>query len=92
MGGAPTFDEGGATTQHDGREEGAPQVHVRLLDGVGQHLMNTGTLVSDQVGSEEQLRSSEAGRSDLHGRPEEFVRAASGSGGRVVTDAVPGSS
>lgn len=37
---ALTFDERGATTQYDGGEERAPQVHVGLLDGVGQDFVD----------------------------------------------------
>lgn len=66
---SPTFDQCGSSTQHDGGEQCASEVHVRLLDGVGQDLVDPRALVSDQVGSEQQLRSSEPGRTDLKGRP-----------------------
>lgn len=65
-----TFDQCGSSTQHDGGEQCASEVHVRLLDGVGQDLVDPRALVSDQVGSEQQLRSSEPGRTDLKGRPD----------------------
>lgn len=62
---ALTFDERGAATQYDGGEERAPQVHVGLLDGVGQDFVDAWALVSDQVGSEQQLRGAEPGGADL---------------------------
>lgn len=61
----PTFDQRRPSAQHDGGEERASEVHVGLLDGVGQHLVDARALVSNQVGSEEQLRRSEPGRPDL---------------------------
>lgn len=60
-----TFDQRRPSAQHDGGEERASEVHVGLLDGVRQHLVDARALVSDQVGSEEQLRRSEPGRPDL---------------------------
>lgn len=70
---APTFDQRRPSAQHDGGEERASEVHVGLLDGVGQHLVDPRALVSDQVGSEEQLWRSEPGWPDL-GKTRQLVR------------------
>lgn len=64
---APTFDQRRPSAQHDGGEERASEVHVGLLDGVGQNLVDARALVSNQVGSEEELWRSEPGRPDLGG-------------------------
>lgn len=63
-----TFEEGGATRQDDVGEKCAPQVHVRLLDGEHQYLMDALTLLTDQVWPEQQLWSPESGRTNLRGR------------------------
>lgn len=62
-----TFDQRRPSAEHDGGEERASEVHVGLLDGVGQNLVDARALVSDQVGSEEKLWRSEPGRPDLGG-------------------------
>ena len=61
----PTFEQGGASREHYVREKRAPQVHVRLLDGKHQHLMDALTLLTDQVWPEQKLRCPESGRTNL---------------------------
>lgn len=63
----PTFEQGGASREDNVREKGAPQVHVRLLDGKHQHLVDALALLADQVWPEQKLRCPESGRTNLQG-------------------------
>lgn len=60
-----TFEKRWATRQHYVREERASQIHVWLLNGESQHLMNTLALVSNQIRPEEKLWSPEPCWADL---------------------------
>ncbi len=60
-----TFEERWAARQHYVREERASQIHVWLLNGESQHLMNTLALISNQIRPEEKLWSPEPCWADL---------------------------
>lgn len=62
-----TFEQCGSSRQYDVGEECASEVHVRLLDSEGQHLMDALALISDQVWPEQQLWCSEPGWTNLDG-------------------------
>ena len=54
-----TFEKRGATGKHDVCEQRAAQIHVRLVDGEDQNLMESLTLIPYQVWLEQQLRGPE---------------------------------
>ena len=54
-----TFEKRGATRKHDVGEQRATQIHVRLVDGEDQHLMESLALIPYQVWLEQQLRGPE---------------------------------
>lgn len=55
-----TFEKCGATGEHDVGEQRPAKVHVRLVDGEGQHLVEPLTLIPYQVWLEQQLGGPEA--------------------------------
>lgn len=60
-----TFEERGATREHNVGEECPAEVHVRLVDGKDQHLVEPLALITYQVRLEQQLRSPEPSRPHL---------------------------
>lgn len=60
-----TFEQCGSSRQYDVGEECASEVHVRLLDSEGQHLVYPLALVSNQVWPEQQLWGAEPGWTNL---------------------------
>ena len=53
------FEEGGAAREDNVLEENLPQIHVRLLDRVDQHLMQALILLSNEVRPEKQVWESD---------------------------------